>query len=48
MEDIRRMEADMTADAEDLLWNVLMFKQGDDGVQSENKSECLCSPYNIK
>ncbi|KFZ18502.1 hypothetical protein V501_01170 [Pseudogymnoascus sp. VKM F-4519 (FW-2642)] len=30
MDDIRKMVADMTDDAEDLLWNVLMFKEGDD------------------
>lgn len=30
MDDIRKMVADMTTDAEDLLWNVLMFKEGDD------------------
>ncbi|KFZ14409.1 hypothetical protein V501_03257, partial [Pseudogymnoascus sp. VKM F-4519 (FW-2642)] len=30
MDDIRSMVADMTVDAEDLLLNVLMFKEGDD------------------
>jgi superfamily II DNA helicase RecQ len=30
MDDIRRMVALMTADAEDLLWGSLMFKEGDD------------------
>jgi superfamily II DNA helicase RecQ len=30
MEDLRTMVASMTADAEDLLWGQLMFKEGDD------------------
>ena len=30
MDDIRSMVADMTVGAEDLLWNVLMFKEGED------------------
>ncbi|KFZ20169.1 hypothetical protein V501_00279 [Pseudogymnoascus sp. VKM F-4519 (FW-2642)] len=30
MDDIRSMVANMTDDAEDLLWDVLMFKEGDD------------------
>jgi hypothetical protein len=30
MDDIRSIVADMTADAEDLLWDSLMFKEGDD------------------
>jgi hypothetical protein len=30
MDDIRSMVVEMTADAEDLLWNTLMFKEGED------------------
>ena len=30
LDDIRSMVAEMTADAEDLLWNSLMFKEGED------------------
>ncbi len=30
MDDIRSMVAEMTTDAEDLLWDSLMFKEGDD------------------
>ena len=30
MDDIRKMVADMMADAEDILWDSLMFKEGDD------------------
>ena len=30
MDDIRSMVAEMTADAEDLLWDSLMFKEGTD------------------
>ena len=30
MDDIRNMVAEMTADAEDLLWGSLMFKEGED------------------
>ena len=30
MDDIRSIVADMTADAEDLLWDSLMFKEGED------------------
>jgi hypothetical protein len=30
MDDIRSMVAEMTADAEDLLWHTLMFKEGED------------------
>jgi len=30
MDDIRSIVAEMTTDAEDLLWDSLMFKEGDD------------------